>query len=171
MLGDGVSCAVCGGLVTVMVSGVISIICNACGEVSFSGASRRTVGCAVGVDLEGGGRLEKAVGWRGHSPAEGAGCLLLSALFLKTGCVGRFLLKVSSTRTWSFPSAILQRRWPTNLYSLQALSSTVGITDWFIVILFLFQQTMFTLRRSKVENPGVGGGGNFFISICKVNSV
>ena len=98
MLEDGVSYAVCGGLETVMVSGVISIICSAGGEVSFSGASRRTVGCAVGVDLVGGGRLA-AVGWRGHSPAEGAGCLLLSALFLKTGCVGRFLWKVSSTRT------------------------------------------------------------------------
>ena len=88
MLGDGVSCAVCGG--TVMVSGVVSIICSAGGEVSFSGASRRTVGCTVGDDLVGGGRLA-AVGWRGHSPAEGAGCLLLSALFLKIGCVGRFL--------------------------------------------------------------------------------
>ena len=68
--------------VTVMVSGVlISSVCSAGGEVSFSGAvdSRRT----VGVDLVGGGRLA-AVGWRvrGHSPAEGAGCLLLSALFL-----------------------------------------------------------------------------------------
>ena len=80
MLGDGVSCAVCGGLETVMVSGVISIVCSAGGEVSFSGASRRT-GYTVGDDLVGGGRLA-AVGWRGHSPAEGAGCLLLSALFL-----------------------------------------------------------------------------------------
>ena len=80
MLGDGVSCAVCGGLVTVMVSGVISIICSAGGEVSFYGASRRT-GCTVGDDLVGGGHLA-VVGWRGHSPAEGAGCLLLSALFL-----------------------------------------------------------------------------------------
>ena len=42
MLGDGVSCAVCGDLRTVMVSGVISIICSAGGEVSFSGASRCT---------------------------------------------------------------------------------------------------------------------------------
>ena len=98
MLGDGVSCAVCGGLGTVMVSGVVSIICSAGGEVSFSGASRRTIGCTVGDDLVGGGRLA-AVGWRGHSPAEGAGCLLLSALFLKIDCVGRFLWKVSSTRT------------------------------------------------------------------------
>ena len=81
MLGDGVSCAVCGGLGTVMVYGVDSIICSAGGEVSFSGASRRTVCCTVGDDLVGGGRLA-AVGWRGHSPAVGAGCLLLSALFL-----------------------------------------------------------------------------------------
>ena len=51
-----------GNAVTVMVSGVISIICSAGSEVSFSGASRRTVGCAVGVDLVGCGRLA-AVGW------------------------------------------------------------------------------------------------------------
>ena len=95
MHGDGVSCAVFGGLVTVIVSGVlISSVCSAGGEISFFGTSRRT----VGVDLVGGGRLA-AVGWRGHSPAEGAGCLLLSALFLKTGSGGRFLWKVSSTRT------------------------------------------------------------------------
>ena len=81
MYGDGVSCAVFGGLVTLMVSGVlISSVCSAGGEVSFSRAvcSRRV----VGVDLViGGGRLA-AVGWRGHSPAEGAGCLLLSTLLL-----------------------------------------------------------------------------------------
>ena len=40
MLGDGVSCAVCGGLETVMVSGVVSIICSAGGEVSFSAYCR-----------------------------------------------------------------------------------------------------------------------------------
>ena len=79
MHGDGMSCAVFGGLETVMVSGMlISSVCSA-GEVSFSGAvdSRLT----VGVNLVGGGRLA-AVGWRGHSPAEGAGWLLLLALFL-----------------------------------------------------------------------------------------
>ena len=68
-------------LVTVMISGVlISSVRSAGGEVSFSGAvsSRRDVGVDLGV---GGGRLA-AVGWRGHSPAEGAGCLLLSALLL-----------------------------------------------------------------------------------------
>ena len=61
---DGVSCAVFGGLVTVMVSGVlISSVCSAGGEVSFSGAvdSRRT----VGIDLVGGGRIA-AVCWRGQ---------------------------------------------------------------------------------------------------------
>ena len=81
MLGDGVSCTVFGGLVTLMVSGVlISSVCSAGDDVAFSGAvgSRR----AVGIDLVvGGGRLA-AMGWRGHSPAEGAGCLLLSALLL-----------------------------------------------------------------------------------------
>ena len=80
MYGDGVSCAVFDGLVTVMISDVlISSVCSAGGEVSFSGAvgSRR----AVGVDLVVGGRLA-AVGWWGHSPAEGAGCLMLSALLL-----------------------------------------------------------------------------------------
>ena len=59
MHGDGVSCAVCGDLETLMVSGVISSICSAGGEVS-SGASWRTVGCTVGVDLVGGGRLAAA---------------------------------------------------------------------------------------------------------------
>ena len=81
MYGDGVSCAVFGGLETVMVSGVlISSVCSAGGEVSFSGAVGSR--CAVGVDLVvGGGRLA-AVGWRGHSPAEGSGYLLHSALLL-----------------------------------------------------------------------------------------
>ena len=47
MLGDGVSCVVCGGLVAVMVSSVlISSVCSAGSEISFSGAvgSRRAVG-------------------------------------------------------------------------------------------------------------------------------
>ena len=81
MYGDGMNCAVFGGLITVMVSGVlISSVCSAGGKVFFSGAvdSRRTVGVDLVVV---GGRLA-AVGWRGHSPAEGAGCLLLSALLL-----------------------------------------------------------------------------------------
>ena len=74
MDGDGVSCAVFGGLVTVMVSGVlISSVCSAGGEISFSGAVSSWR--AVGVNLVvGGGRLAAV--------AEGAGCLLLSALLL-----------------------------------------------------------------------------------------
>ena len=75
------SCAVFGGLVTVMVSGVlISSVCGAGGEVSFSGVVGSR--CAVGVDLVVGGGHLAAVGWRGYSPAEDAGCLLLSALLL-----------------------------------------------------------------------------------------
>ena len=64
----------------VIVAGVlISSVCDAGGDVSFFGA----VGSqhAVGVDLVVGCCLA-AVGWRGYSPAEGAGCLLLSAPFL-----------------------------------------------------------------------------------------
>ena len=79
--GVDVSCAVFGGLVNVMVSGVlISSVCSAGGEISFSDAvsSRH----AVGVNLVVGGGHLAAVGWRGHSPAEGVGCLLLSALLL-----------------------------------------------------------------------------------------
>ena len=61
-----------------MVEGVV--VCSvwtAGGGVSFS-----IVGCRrAGVVMVVGGLLA-AVGWRGHSPAEGAGCLLLSALFL-----------------------------------------------------------------------------------------
>ena len=73
-------------------------ICVDGGKVSFSwlGGCRRAGG--VGLVVGGGGRLA-AVGWRGHSPAEGASCLLLSALSLYTGSVGNVLWKVSSTRT------------------------------------------------------------------------
>ena len=50
MHGDGISCVV---VLKQLVSGVlISSVCSAGGEVSFSGASR----CTVGVDLVGGGR-------------------------------------------------------------------------------------------------------------------
>ena len=79
MMGDGVICAVYGGLGTVMVVGVaICSVYVAGGDVSFSDV----VGCrhAGGGDLVvgGGGRLAAV----GHSPAEGAGSLLLSALIL-----------------------------------------------------------------------------------------
>ena len=49
------------------------------GDVSFSivGCRRAGVNRVVVV-----GGLLAAVGWQGHSAAEGAGCLLLSALFL-----------------------------------------------------------------------------------------
>ena len=89
------SCAVFGGLVTVIVAGVlISSVCGAGDDVSFSGdvGSRR----AVGIDLVVGGGRRAAVGSPAHScsttaaddqidayiEAEGAGCLLLSALLL-----------------------------------------------------------------------------------------
>ena len=79
MMGDGVICAVYGGLGTVMVVGVaICSVYVAGGDISFSDV----VGCrhAGGGDLVvgGGGRLAAV----GHSPAEGAGSLLLSALIL-----------------------------------------------------------------------------------------
>ena len=79
MMGDGVICAVYGGLGTVMVVGVaICSVFVAGGDVSFSDV----VGCrhAGGGDLVvgGGGRLAVI----GHSPAEGSGSLLLSALIL-----------------------------------------------------------------------------------------
>ena len=100
MIGDGVICAVFGGLCTVMVASMS--ICSVCGAgdiVSFSSV----VGCrragGFGLVVGGGGCLA-AVGWRGHSPAEGAGCLLLSALLLYTGSagsVGNVLWEVSST--------------------------------------------------------------------------
>ena len=98
MMGDGVICAVFGGLGTVMVVVSICSICGADGVVSFSGV----VGCrragGVGLVVGGGGCLT-AVGWRGHSLAEGAGCLQLSALLLYTDSVGNVLWKASSTRT------------------------------------------------------------------------
>ena len=78
MIGEGVICAVFGGLCTVMVAVSICNVCDAGGVVSFSGV----VGCrlAGGVVLVV-GRLAGA-GWRGHSPAGGVGPLLLSAPFL-----------------------------------------------------------------------------------------
>ena len=81
MMGDGVICAVFGDLGSVMVVGVAICIFCVADDVSFSGV----VGCrhagGGGLVVGGSGRLA-AVGWRGHSPAEGAGCLLLSTLSL-----------------------------------------------------------------------------------------
>ena len=67
MIGDGVISAVAG-------VGIWAVVCSvwtAIGGVSSNlGCQRAGVG------------LVAAVGWRGHSPAEDAGCLLLSVLFL-----------------------------------------------------------------------------------------
>ena len=79
MMGDGVICAVYGGLGTVMVVGVaICSVYAAGGDVSFSDV----VGCrhAGGGDLVVGGGGRPAA--MGHSPADGPGSLLLSALIL-----------------------------------------------------------------------------------------
>ena len=56
-------------------------VCTAGGGVSLSGivGCRHAGGCSQVI---GGGCHLAAVGWQGHSLAEGAGCLLLSALFL-----------------------------------------------------------------------------------------
>ena len=81
MMGSGVICAVFGDLCSVMVVGVTICSVFAGSDVSFSGVfgCRRAVG--GGLVVSGGGRLAP-VDWRGHSSAEGAGCLQLSALFL-----------------------------------------------------------------------------------------
>ena len=123
MIGDGVISAVSGLRWCLMVEGVV--VCSvwtAGGGVSFS-----IVGCRLaGVVLVVGGLLA-AVGWRGHSPAEGAGCLLLSALLLSYLEVGWFLGKVSSTRTKSFPSDNLHNGAPTKLNSFRAFNKTDGM--------------------------------------------
>ena len=87
MIGEGVICAVFGGLCTMMVAVSICNVCDASGVVSFSGV----VGCrlAGGVGLAV-GRLAGA-GWRGHSPAGGVGRLLLSAPFLSKRWLVGFL--------------------------------------------------------------------------------
>ena len=79
MMGDGVICAIFGGLGTVMVVAVaICSVYVAGGDVSFSDVvdCRHAGGGGLFV---GGGVLLAAVG---HSPAEGTGSLLLSALIL-----------------------------------------------------------------------------------------
>ena len=131
MIGEGVICAVFGGLWTVMVAVSIRNVCGAGGVVSFSGV----VGLLGGIDLVvvvGG--IVAAAGWRGHSPAEGAGCLLLSALFLYL-LVGSTLWKVSSTQTRSFPSDILHSGEPTKVYSFKAFIRMIGsmVIRWLVV--------------------------------------
>ena len=84
MMDDGVICACAGfgDLGSMMVVGLrICSVCVAGGDVSFYGV----IGCrhaGGGGLVVGCGGCLAAVGWRGHSPAESASCLLLSALFL-----------------------------------------------------------------------------------------
>ena len=79
MIGDG--CIVAVFCVRSCVMCCLVVSCSVCvcgGDISLSIA-----GCRLaGVDLVVVGGLVAVAGWRGHSPAEGAGCLLLSALFL-----------------------------------------------------------------------------------------
>ena len=71
-----------------MVEGVdVCSVWTAGGGVSFSGIVCRL----AGVDLVVVVGLLADVGWQGGSPTEGAGCLLLSALFLTNLEVGWFL--------------------------------------------------------------------------------
>ena len=89
MIGEGVICAVFGGLCTVMAA--VSI-CNVCS----AGLLIRCCRLAGGVGLVVGHLA--GVGWQGHSPAGGVGCLLLSAPFLsKLWLVG--VRKVTSILT------------------------------------------------------------------------
>ena len=121
MIGDGMISAVCGLRWCLMVEGVdVCSVWTAGIDVSFS-----SVGCRLaGDDLIVVGGLLAAVGWRGHSPAESAGCLLLSALFLSYLEVGWFLWKVSSTQTRPFPSDYLHSGAPTMLNSFSAFNNT-----------------------------------------------
>ena len=77
MVGDGVISAVCDWHWCLMVVGaLVCSVWTAGGGVSFSGVGCRRAG---GDPVAG---LVAVVGWRGHSPAEGTGCLLLSVPFL-----------------------------------------------------------------------------------------
>ena len=96
---------------------------SVCGVGGVTSCSIQGVGRRAGVNVVVG--CLAGAGWRGHSPAEGAGCLLLSALFLCL-LVSSTLWKVSSTQTRSFPSDILQSGEPTKVYSFKAFIRTVG---------------------------------------------
>ena len=123
MIGDGWMVAVFRVRSCVMCClGVSGSVCVGGGGISFSIVGCRRAGVDLFVGVVG---LVAAAGWRGHSPAEGAGCLLLSALFLYL-LVGSTLWKVSSTRTRSFPSDILQSGEPTKVYFFSAFIKTVG---------------------------------------------
>ena len=121
MTGDGSMLAVFWVWSYVMYS--LAVSGSVCIVGGVASCSIQGVDWRAGVDVVV-GRLAGA-GWRGHSPAEGAGCLLLSALFLYL-LVGSTLWKVSSTRTRSFPSDILQSGEPMKVYSFKAFIKTVG---------------------------------------------
>ena len=96
MVGDGWMVAVF--FVRPRVMCCLGVSCRACangGDVSFSwqGGGRR-----AGLYLLFG--LAAGAGWQGHLPAEGAGCLLLSALFLYL-LVGRTLC-ITKTCLYNF---------------------------------------------------------------------
>ena len=80
MIGDGCMVAVFCVRSCVMCCLVVSgSVCVGGVGISLSIACCRR----AGVDLVVVGGLVAAAGWRGHSPAEGAGCLLLSALVIR----------------------------------------------------------------------------------------
>ena len=128
---------VAGGLVMIGNCWMMAVFCVRSCMMCNLGVSRSVCagdGGVISFSWQGGGRrtgvcllvgLADEAGWRGHSPAEGAGCLLLLALFLYR-LVGSTLWKVSSTRTRSFPSDILQSGEPTKVYSFNAFIKTVG---------------------------------------------
>ena len=92
MIGEGVVCAVFGGLCTVMVAVSICSVCGAGGVVSFSGVFGCRLAGGVGLVV---GRLAGA-GWRGHSPAGCVGHLLLSAPLLSKRWLFVVFRKVTS---------------------------------------------------------------------------
>ena len=79
MIGDGMISAICGLHWCLIV--IVAVVCSvwiAGGDVSFTGPGCQHAGVPLVVVV----CLVAAVGWRGYSPAESAGCLLLSAPFL-----------------------------------------------------------------------------------------
>ena len=79
MIGDGMLSAVSGRRWCLMVvDAVVYNVWTAGGAVSFCGVGCRRAGADLVVVVG----LVAAVSWRGHSPAEAAGCLLLSTPFL-----------------------------------------------------------------------------------------
>ena len=79
MIGDGMISAICGLHWCLIV--IVAVVCSvwiAGGDVSFTGPGCQHAGVPLIVVVG----LVAAVGWRGYSHAEGAGCLLLSTPFL-----------------------------------------------------------------------------------------